>query len=134
MTINERRENFKRWARNTVMHIETVDGYIKSLDDDLPQKLNIATLFTITDITKLLKYKQNCKKGNYLYSWSDNIGNGRPMASLGKYIDYLQQNNTSVNKGLNIQTPISDIKKLSKKIIDSEFDNIVKILNYSIKI
>ncbi len=97
MNENQRRENFRIWAQTTVQNLVTIDGYIRSLDEDFPNKLNIDTVFSITDIKILKEYYDRCSQNNDLYEWSHSIGNGRPKSAILKYIQFLERNQINLN-------------------------------------
>jgi len=81
---------FYEWAKSRVQHETTVDGYIQSLTKDIPQKLGITSVFDITNIQELHTIYQRCGVGGGLYDWNMSIGNGRPKASVGNYIKFIQ--------------------------------------------
>ena len=111
------RENkFRNWATTTVEHETTVEGYIKSLKEDIPDHLNIPSLFTENNMVKLNEIYERCSIGNDLYTWNRGIGHGRPKAALKKYIKFL-------NKEEETQPIIED--KISQ-IIKNPFENKTK--------
>ena len=73
---------------------ETIDKYIRCLEKDIPAKLNKDSIFNLTDIDYLEKLYSRFSSNGDLHDWSMSIGNGAPMASIRKYIDFLGvQNN-----------------------------------------
>ncbi len=81
---------FKNFVSDSVKYETTVDGYIKSLNEDFQNELEIDNLFTITDISFLEELYHRCGTDGDLNNWSMGIGNGRPMAALSNYIKFLK--------------------------------------------
>jgi len=81
--------DFRAYVQETVKNKSTVDGYVKSLIEDFPLKLNIDNIFNSVDIDFLEKLYKRCSVDGDLYEWSYAIGNGRPMSAIKKYIDFL---------------------------------------------
>ena len=102
MSIDERRENFKNFTKPTAMHEETVNGYIRSLDEDIPTKLEIDTIFGFTDMDYLKVISNRFHRQGDLYGWNRSIGNGKPLSALNKYIKFLQT--SSFSQGVPIDT------------------------------
>lgn len=90
MSLENRRNGFREWGLLTVTHETTINGYIESLEVDLPEHLNIPSIFNITDIDEIDILYSRCSREGDLFQFSRNIGNGRPLAALGKYKTYLQ--------------------------------------------
>jgi hypothetical protein len=88
MTTEERTELFKIYLQKFVQREQTVSGYISSLNNDFPIKLNMNNLFTNTNLIELKNISDNCN--NDLEDWSKSIGNHRPRAAINKYISFLQ--------------------------------------------
>lgn len=89
--------DFKRFALGTVANESTIDGYVKSLTEDIPSKLNMDSVFTVMDINSLQKIYDRCSIDGNLYDWNRSIGRGRPMASIKKYINFLKEKE-SINR------------------------------------
>jgi len=92
MDKNNTELNFRAFAEQTVDNKSTIDGYIQSLTEDFPSKLNINNILNIVDIDFLEKLYKRCSVDGDLYEWSYAIGNGRPMSAIKKYIDFLTKN------------------------------------------
>ncbi len=90
MSIENKRNEFRAWAQITVQNNTTIDGYIESLERDIPEYLNMESIFSIDNINEINVLHSRCGVDGDLYEFSRNIGNGRPQASLGKYRKYLQ--------------------------------------------
>jgi hypothetical protein len=86
---NNMEEKFRKYSLQTVEHETTVDGYVKSLIEDLPLKLNIDNILDIIDVNFLENLHHRCSAGGDLHEWNYAIGNGRPMSAIRKYIDFL---------------------------------------------
>ena len=86
---NNIESKFREYTRQTVQNEITVDGYVKSLIEDLPLRLNIDSIFNIVDSNFLQNLYNRCSVGGDLHEWSYAIGNGRPMSAIKKYIDFL---------------------------------------------
>ena len=84
------RENkFRKFALPTVKHETTIDGYIRSLNEDFPNKLHIESLFQNSNIKYCKKLYDECSRDGDLHDWNYSIGNGRPGSSIKKYIEFL---------------------------------------------
>lgn len=88
---NNMEEKFREYSLGTVEHETTVDGYVRSLTEDLPLKLNIDSIFNIVDSNFLQNLYNRCSVDGDLHEWSYAIGRGRPMAAIKKYIDFLNK-------------------------------------------
>lgn len=93
-----RKDDFRQWAVLTVDKESTINGYISSLENDIPEKLHsdgngleLNTIFecTIDDVDFLNELYNKCSIGSDWYTWNRSKGGGRPMAALGKYIQFL---------------------------------------------
>jgi len=93
-------KEFENWLSGKLKDNSTVTRYIHILINDIPKKLEIESIFNINDIEYLKDlHKKLGKKGDKdLYEWSKSIGNGVPMASVGKYIDFLTYQNNNQNE------------------------------------
>lgn len=92
------KDDFRQWAVLTVDKESTINGYISSLENDIPEKLHsdgksleLNTIFecTIDDVDFLNELYNKCSIGSDWYTWNRSKGGGRPMAALGKYIQFL---------------------------------------------
>lgn len=86
---NSMEEKFREYALPTVQNEVTVDGYVRSLTEDLPLELNIDSIFNIEDSIFLQNLYDRCSSGGDLHEWSRAIGNGKPMSAIKKYMDFL---------------------------------------------
>ncbi|PHO08881.1 hypothetical protein CPG37_12145 [Malaciobacter canalis] len=94
MTAEERKEKYKVFSRKTIQNETTINLYVNCLESDFDNKLQIGSIFDITDIDYLNELDKRCNEGD-LESWSQNIGNHRPRAAIRKYIRFLNSNHES---------------------------------------
>ncbi|WP_122893875.1 McrB family protein [Arcobacter peruensis] len=88
MTIDERRNEYRLYASQTLQNENTINNYIRSLDEDFSQKLNIDTIFNIIDLSSLRDISNRCN--NDLEEWSRSTGNHLPRAAINKYIKFIE--------------------------------------------
>jgi len=117
-------DEFRNWAINTVQHETTVEGYINSLKEDIPNYLNISSLFDEEDIHKLQELYDRCSIGKDLYDWNKSIGNGRPKSALKKYKEFLTIN-TNIGYVERILEKIDavDVMQTIREYENSTFEN-----------
>ena len=110
MTIDERRNEYRLYASQTLQNENTINNYIRSLDEDFSQKLNIDTIFNIIDLSSLRDISNRCNTD--LEEWSRSIGNHLPRAAINKYIKFIesQQIDDEFANKTNIQTNIQSLK------------------------
>jgi len=83
-------KQFRHYVLQSVEYETTVDGYVKSLNEDFPSKLNIDSIFNIVNIDFLQKIYDRCSTNGDLHDWSYSIGHGRPMAAIKNYILFVE--------------------------------------------
>lgn len=74
-----RKDDFRQWAVLTVDKASTINGYISSLENDIPEKLHsdgksleLNTIFesTIDDVDFLNELYNKCSIGSDWYTWN----------------------------------------------------------------
>lgn len=91
MTIDERINEYRIFAGLTLRNENTINNYIRGLNNLFPEKLNIETIFSIRDLKELKNLSDKCN--DELEEWSQNIGNHMPRAAINKYIEFIKYQN-----------------------------------------
>ena len=96
-------EKFQNWLKTKVKQASTVQTYINALNNKLPKQLELIDLIKFQNILELqdLKYLEDVlnrlKDGN-LKEYNKNTQNQLPHAALKKYIIFLKELNSSMQK------------------------------------
>jgi len=88
--VDNLEKEFREYALTLVQHRTTIDGYVRSLNEDLPRKLNMCSIFDIKDTNELNNLYSRCSTGGDLHDWSMGVGHGRPQAAIGKYMKFIE--------------------------------------------
>ena len=92
---------FKKWLQNKVNTIAPLSSYPNAIKKLIPEKLKqineykYNNLFNCTDIEYLQKLLQRLKKNGDLHQFNIDTQSRVPSASISKYIEFLEDNNTN---------------------------------------